>query len=175
MSRADNGVDDLDDEFTQQAKDAANAAAAREEVAQEDGDTPTTGTSDQPVDPVPGKAKAPAGGKSGSSGKKSDKAARDDDPATARGTGKAAAKKSDTAEASTKRTRREKKPPKVASGLNPDWWAPVMVGLMVLGLVWLVVYYLSGSKYPIPNVGLWNLGIGFILLMAGFAMTTRWK
>jgi Cell division protein CrgA len=58
---------------------------------------------------------------------------------------------------------------------NPRWWAPVMLGLMVLGLVWVVVYYISQTAYPIPHIAHWNLVIGFGLLLAGFSMTTRWR
>lgn len=58
---------------------------------------------------------------------------------------------------------------------NPRWWVPVMVGLMVLGLVWIVVFYITQQAYPIPGIGLWNLGAGFALAMAGFLMTTRWR
>jgi hypothetical protein len=58
---------------------------------------------------------------------------------------------------------------------NPRWWVPVMLGLMVLGLLWVVVYYISQTAYPIPNIGHWNLLIGFGLLLTGFAMTTRWR
>ncbi len=58
---------------------------------------------------------------------------------------------------------------------NPRWWVPVMVGLMVLGLVWIVVFYITQQAYPIPGIGLWNLGVGFALAMVGFLMTTRWR
>ena len=58
---------------------------------------------------------------------------------------------------------------------NPRWWAPVMLGLMVLGLVWVVVFYISQTSYPIPDIGNWNLAIGFGLLLVGFGMTTRWR
>ena len=58
--------------------------------------------------------------------------------------------------------------------VNPRWFAPVMVGLMVLGLVWIVVTYLSQSRYPIPGIHQWNLAVGFAFLLAGFGMTTRW-
>lgn len=58
---------------------------------------------------------------------------------------------------------------------SPRWWAPVMLTLMVLGLAWIVVFYISQTAYPIPKIGSWNLGIGFGLLLAGFAMTTRWR
>jgi VIT1/CCC1 family predicted Fe2+/Mn2+ transporter len=49
-----------------------------------------------------------------------------------------------------------------------------MLGLMILGLVWIVVTYLSQSQYPIPGIEQWNLAIGAALIIAGFAMTTRW-
>ena len=58
---------------------------------------------------------------------------------------------------------------------NPPWFVPVMVGLMVAGLAWIVVTYLSQAKYPIPVIGQANLAIGFVLIIAGFGMTTRWR
>jgi hypothetical protein len=62
-----------------------------------------------------------------------------------------------------------------APKVNPPWYVPVMVGLMVLGLAWIVVTYLSQSKYPIPGIHQWNLLVGFALLIGGFGMTTRWR
>jgi hypothetical protein len=50
-----------------------------------------------------------------------------------------------------------------------------MVGLLILGLAWVVVYYLSQSKYPIPDIGNWNLAAGFGVLLSGFIMLTRWR
>lgn len=58
---------------------------------------------------------------------------------------------------------------------NPRWLVPTMVGLMVLGLVWVVVTYLTQTEWPIPGLANWNLLIGFVLLIAGFALTTRWR
>ncbi|GMA21557.1 cell division protein CrgA [Arsenicicoccus piscis] len=58
---------------------------------------------------------------------------------------------------------------------SPSWWAPTMVTLMVIGLVWVVVYYLSQAAYPIPGITWWNLVIGFAVMLAGFLMTTRWR
>jgi hypothetical protein len=67
-------------------------------------------------------------------------------------------------------------PPKSAGpGPSPRWFAPVLVGLLILGLVWVVVYYLSQSKYPVPDIGNWNLVAGFAVLMVGFGMLTRWR
>ena len=53
--------------------------------------------------------------------------------------------------------------------------APYIATLLVLGLLWIVVYYISEYKYPIEAIGAWNLGVGFVLLMAGFSMTMRWR
>ncbi len=61
------------------------------------------------------------------------------------------------------------------AGPSPRWWAPLMVALMVLGLVWIVTFYVSEQQYPVPDIGLYNLAIGFGVAMAGFLMTTRWR
>lgn len=58
---------------------------------------------------------------------------------------------------------------------NPAWFVPVMVGLFLLGLLWIVTFYVTQGAYPIPKVGSWNLAVGFALLMGGFVMTTRWR
>ncbi len=59
--------------------------------------------------------------------------------------------------------------------LSPSWWAPAFVTVLLLSLVWLVVYYISGGLYPIPNIGWWNMVIGLVLMMVGFLMTLRWR
>jgi cell division protein CrgA len=68
-------------------------------------------------------------------------------------------------------------PPEKAAPLGPSprWYAPVMVGFLVLGLIWVVVYYLSQTKYPVPDIGNWNLVAGFAILLVGFGMLTRWR
>ncbi|GAA3663280.1 cell division protein CrgA [Microbacterium marinilacus] len=58
---------------------------------------------------------------------------------------------------------------------NPVWFKPVMVGFMLLGLVWILVFYLSGMQFPIPGIDAWNLVIGFGIAFIGFLMTTRWR
>ncbi|HCX85507.1 MAG TPA: hypothetical protein DHV14_10335 [Micrococcales bacterium] len=58
---------------------------------------------------------------------------------------------------------------------NPPWFVPTFVTLLVLGLVWVVVTYVSSSRYPIPALGSWNLGVGFGLILVGFGMTMRWR
>ncbi|HAM13099.1 MULTISPECIES: cell division protein CrgA [Microbacterium] len=58
---------------------------------------------------------------------------------------------------------------------NPVWFKPIMLGLMLLGLAWVLVFYLSGTQFPIPGIGAWNLVIGFGIAFVGFLMTTRWR
>ena len=91
--------------------------------------------------------------------------------------GKSAKKKNarvDAADELARRTTAQKV--RVTGGDNPVWWVPLMVGFMVLGLLWLVVTYLAQGDYPLPKLGVvWNLGVGFVLVMVGFLMTTRWK
>ncbi|SBS72813.1 MULTISPECIES: cell division protein CrgA [Microbacterium] len=58
---------------------------------------------------------------------------------------------------------------------NPVWFKPIMLGLMLLGLAWVLVFYLSSMAFPIPGIGPWNLVIGFGIAFVGFLMTTRWR
>ena len=57
---------------------------------------------------------------------------------------------------------------------NPRWFVPLFCALMIIGLVWAMVYYLT-SDYPIPNIGAWNLAIAFAIIMVGFIMTMWWR
>jgi Cell division protein CrgA len=67
-------------------------------------------------------------------------------------------------------------PPKSAAAKpNGRFFLPVMIGLLLIGLVWIVVYYLSQQAYPIPGIQALNLVIGFGIMLCGFAMTTRWR
>lgn len=58
---------------------------------------------------------------------------------------------------------------------NAVWFKPVMFGFMLLGLAWIVVYYLSGTLLPIQSLGPWNILVGFGIAFIGFLMTTRWR
>lgn len=72
-------------------------------------------------------------------------------------------------------------PPPAASAKapSPQWYKVLMVALMVGGLLWVVATYLgspsSTSGFPVPGIGQWNLAVGFVMMMAGFVMTTRWR
>ena len=71
--------------------------------------------------------------------------------------------------------REQKRATKAIDAPSPGWWVPTLCTFMVVGLFWLVVYYLSAEKYPIPSIGLGNMAIGFVLILVGFGMTTRWR
>ncbi len=66
---------------------------------------------------------------------------------------------------------------------NPRWLVPAMLFFFLAGLVWIVVYYLTNTVYPV-NFQDWlgwqgkdwlNLIIGFGLIMVGFGLATRWR
>lgn len=60
---------------------------------------------------------------------------------------------------------------------NPVWFKPVMFGFMLLGLIWIVVYYITSASLglPIPALGQANIFVGFGLVLVGFLMTPWWK
>ena len=60
-------------------------------------------------------------------------------------------------------------------GPNPVWFKPVMFGFMLVGLIWIIVFYVSGSLAPVPQLGTWNILVGFGIMFVGFLMTTRWR
>ncbi|MGY1640333.1 cell division protein CrgA [Geodermatophilus sp. SYSU D00703] len=59
---------------------------------------------------------------------------------------------------------------------SPRWYAPLMVTLMVIGLLWIVVYYVAGDQIPfMVSLAAWNFAIGFGLMVAGLVMSMRWR
>jgi hypothetical protein len=49
------------------------------------------------------------------------------------------------------------------------------LSLIVVGIGWLVTYYLSGGLFPIGTWGYWNLAIGFAALVASLVVMSRWR
>ena len=59
---------------------------------------------------------------------------------------------------------------------SPRWYAPLMVTLMVLGLLWIVVYYVAGDQIPfMVSLSAWNFAIGFGAMVIGLVMSMRWR
>lgn len=55
-------------------------------------------------------------------------------------------------------------------------YVAIMLGLMLIGLAWLLVYYLAQEHIAfLGNLGAWNFLIGFGFMIAGLLMTMRWR
>jgi hypothetical protein len=65
---------------------------------------------------------------------------------------------------------------KAAAQPSPRWYAALMVALMVIGLLWIVVFYVAGDKIPfMVSLSAWNFAIGFGAMVAGLIMSMRWR
>lgn len=58
--------------------------------------------------------------------------------------------------------------------VSPGWLAPVFVGCLLVGVAWIATYYVSGQNYPVPAIHQWNLVGGFVLIIVGVMLATRW-
>ena len=60
--------------------------------------------------------------------------------------------------------------------VSPPWVGPTIVACLVIGLAWIVVYYLtSGSVAGMSALGPWNLVAGFVFIVAGVILATTWR
>ena len=50
-----------------------------------------------------------------------------------------------------------------------------MFGLMIIGLFWIITFYISEGLFPVRDWGSWNIVAGFGIAIIGFLMTTRWR
>ena len=59
--------------------------------------------------------------------------------------------------------------------VSPPWVAGLMVGLFLVGIIWLILFYVSNNSVPVSALGNWNLLVGFGFIVAGFAVSTQWR
>jgi Cell division protein CrgA len=60
--------------------------------------------------------------------------------------------------------------------VSPAWLAPTMIGCLVVGLVWISLYYVTQSDMPVlRTLGGWNLVGGFALIVVGVVLATKWR
>ncbi len=59
--------------------------------------------------------------------------------------------------------------------VSPSWWAPAFVTILLVGLIYLVVFYLTSGRWPLPGIGNWNILVGVSIMLVGFGMTLRWR
>ena len=65
---------------------------------------------------------------------------------------------------------------RLSGPVDRSWvpWVFVPVGL--LGVLWLVVYYIAGNQMPVMSaLGGWNILIGMGMIGASFSLMTLWK
>ena len=63
-----------------------------------------------------------------------------------------------------------------AAAPSPTWYPIVMAVVLVIGLAYLVVYYLAADKVPVmQDLGAWNFAVGFGVMMLGLIMAVRWR
>jgi phosphatidylglycerophosphate synthase len=58
---------------------------------------------------------------------------------------------------------------------SPVWLPATAVALIIAGIGWLVVYYLSETIYPVQAWGYWNLAVGFGAMVAALALLSKWR
>jgi hypothetical protein len=66
-------------------------------------------------------------------------------------------------------------PSRAKSKVSPRWLVPTMLACLLIGLAWIALYYVTGGKLPIEALGAWNLGVGFVLIIGGVALSTKWR
>ncbi len=56
------------------------------------------------------------------------------------------------------------------------WVPPLFITVGLLGVAWLIVYYIAGWQIPfIRDLGNWNILIGMGLMGCSFVISTFWK
>ena len=70
----------------------------------------------------------------------------------------------------------EKKLRKSPVRVEGSRWLPiVMIALFVIGLLWIVVWYIAPTNPVMVNLAGWNVAVGFAFIGVGFVLSTRWK
>ncbi|AKG44086.1 cell division protein CrgA [Streptomyces sp. JH002] len=55
------------------------------------------------------------------------------------------------------------------------WVAPLMLAMFVIGLAWIVLFYVTQGDLPVGALGNWNIVVGFGFIAVGFVVSTQWK
>lgn len=59
---------------------------------------------------------------------------------------------------------------------SPAWYPAAICVVLILGLAYIVVYYMAGERVPVmQDLGSWNFAIAFALMIAGLGMAVRWR
>jgi hypothetical protein len=64
---------------------------------------------------------------------------------------------------------------------SPVWVPALAVTLIFVGILWLVVYYLTGGFFDVKafsalaDLGYWNMAIGFGALVGALLLLSKWR
>jgi hypothetical protein len=74
------------------------------------------------------------------------------------------------------KARQTTKQKKVKAPASRRWVPPTFISVGLLGVLWLIVYYVAGQTIPfMSDLGNWNILIGMGLMAAAFGIATLWK
>ncbi|WP_026530071.1 cell division protein CrgA [Haematomicrobium sanguinis] len=77
----------------------------------------------------------------------------------------------------SKARKRDTRQPETAKVAEPIGvvYKSIMFGLLILGFLWIITFYITEGAFPIEPIQYWNIAIGFGLALIGFLMMTRWR
>ncbi len=65
---------------------------------------------------------------------------------------------------------------KIKAPSSRHWVPPTFITVGLLGVAWLITYYVAGSMIPLmSDLGNWNILIGMGGMAAAFGIATLWK
>ena len=68
------------------------------------------------------------------------------------------------------------KPKKVKAPSSRRWVPPTFITVGLLGVAWLIVYYVAGQSIPfMADLANWNILIGMGGMAAAFGIATLWR
>ena len=74
------------------------------------------------------------------------------------------------------KSRQEAKQKRVKPPASRRWVPPTFIAVGLLGVLWLIVYYVAGQTIPLmSDLGNWNILIGMGLMAAAFGIATLWR
>ena len=63
-----------------------------------------------------------------------------------------------------------------AAAPSPTWYVATFSAVLLIGLAYLVTYYLAGDKiHFMQSLNGWNFAVGFGVLVVGLIMAVRWR
>jgi hypothetical protein len=74
------------------------------------------------------------------------------------------------------RAQQATRPKKIKPPASRRWVPPTFIAVGLLGVAWLITYYVAGSYIPFMDaLGNWNILIGMGGMAAAFALATLWR